>query len=136
MTPRRRLFHLVLPQRWDGRAVRSQGQLAPTSLGHEGFVHLSLGEQLQGTLEAHFKGQSTLLLFEVELGDDVPELCFEASRDGALFPHLYRPLRSCELVRRWTLRSTPRGWSLPLLGSTAAEDRPSAGDPFGDEEED
>jgi uncharacterized protein (DUF952 family) len=58
----------------------------------DGFIHLSARDQLRGTLDKHFAGQTGLVLLEVDadrLGDD---LRWEQSRGGALFPHLYAPL--------------------------------------------
>ncbi len=58
----------------------------------DGFIHLSARDQLRGTLDKHFAGQSGLVLLEVDanrLGDG---LKWEKSRGGALFPHLYAPL--------------------------------------------
>lgn len=64
----------------------------------DGFVHFSTSEQVEGTLNKHFAGEPDLTLLAVEadtLGDD---LKWEASRGGALFPHLYRPLRLDDVV--------------------------------------
>lgn len=58
----------------------------------DGFIHLSAADQVVETARRHFAGQSDLLLVAVEaavLGD---ALRWEASRGGALFPHLYGPL--------------------------------------------
>lgn len=55
----------------------------------DGFIHFSTFEQLRGTLDKHFAGQTDLLLIAIDdsaLGDG---LKWEASRGGALFPHLY-----------------------------------------------
>lgn len=63
----------------------------------DGFIHLSTAEQVPGTLERHFAGQTGLVLAELSLDED-PTLKWEASRGGALFPHLYRPLRAADLI--------------------------------------
>ena len=58
----------------------------------DGFIHLSAGDQLAGTLAKHFRGEENLILLAIEdaaLGD---ALKWETSRGGALFPHLYAPL--------------------------------------------
>lgn len=55
----------------------------------DGYMHFSTADQLSETLRLHFAGQSGLVLLAVRtsaLGDD---LVWEASRGGALFPHLY-----------------------------------------------
>ena len=58
----------------------------------DGFIHLSAAPQLQGTLAKHFRGQNNLLLVAFDTASLGPELKFEASRGGDLFPHLYSTL--------------------------------------------
>lgn len=55
----------------------------------DGFVHFSNAEQLAETLRLHFAGQSGLVLLAVRTADIAPDLVWEPSRGGALFPHLY-----------------------------------------------
>lgn len=65
----------------------------------DGFIHLSASEQLDGTLARHFAGETGLVIVDVDadaLGD---ALRWEASRGGALFPHLYRSLVRADVVR-------------------------------------
>ena len=56
----------------------------------DGFIHFSTSEQLQETLEKHFKSKNRLYLLEVNT-DDL-ELVWEISRNNQLFPHLYKSL--------------------------------------------
>jgi uncharacterized protein (DUF952 family) len=63
----------------------------------DGFIHLSTSEQLAGTLTKHFVGEVGLVVLRVAVDAD-PELKWEASRGGALFPHLYRPLVMADVV--------------------------------------
>jgi uncharacterized protein (DUF952 family) len=67
----------------------------------DGFIHLSSEGQLEGTLAKHFAGEAGLVVAEVAVEAD-PALRWEASRGGAEFPHLYRPLlwRDVRAVRR------------------------------------
>jgi uncharacterized protein (DUF952 family) len=62
----------------------------------DGYVHLSTGEQAPATLAKWFAGERGIVVAEVAVADD-PALRWEASRGGALFPHLYRPLRLDDL---------------------------------------
>ena len=64
----------------------------------DGFVHLSTREQLPGTLEKHFAGERALWLAWCAFASDDPDLRWEASRGGALFPHLYRALITEDVV--------------------------------------
>ena len=65
---------------------------APVDLA-DGFIHLSAGPQVAGTLDRHFSGQSGLVLVAVDLSLLDPAVVrWEPSRGGQLFPHLYAPL--------------------------------------------
>lgn len=70
----------------------------------DGFIHFSTAAQLPGTLAKHFAGESGLVVLALD-GDAGAGAGFvwEPSRGGALFPHLYRPLRRADVL-----------WSRPL----------------------
>ncbi|MEL7025957.1 MAG: DUF952 domain-containing protein [Pseudomonadota bacterium] len=58
----------------------------------DGYIHLSTLEQVPDTLRLHFPQATGLYLLALDadaLGED---LKWEASRGGALFPHLYRTM--------------------------------------------
>lgn len=66
---------------------------APIDLA-DGFIHFSTAEQVRETAAKHFAGQADLVLVAID-GDALgPELKYEVSRGGALFPHLYAPLQT------------------------------------------
>jgi uncharacterized protein (DUF952 family) len=59
----------------------------------DGFIHLSAKDQVMGTLEKHFRDRTDLVILAVDTGRlPAGALKWEASRDGALFPHLYGKL--------------------------------------------
>ena len=64
---------------------------APVDLA-DGYIHLSAADQVQGTLEKHFAGQSGLVIAEIDLAALGTTIKWEVSRGGALFPHIYGPL--------------------------------------------
>jgi len=64
----------------------------------DGFVHLSAGDQLAGTLAKHFAQERDLTLLAIEADTLGGDLAWETSRGGALFPHLYRELRIEDVV--------------------------------------
>lgn len=66
----------------------------------DGFIHLSSGDQLAGTLAKHFRGQSDLVLVAFTASSLAPDLKWEVSRGGNLFPHLYAPLATMSAL--WT----------------------------------
>ena len=71
---------------------------APVDLA-DGYIHLSAADQLQGTLDKHFAGQTGLVIAEVDLqalGDTVR---WEVSRVDALFPHVYGVLPRSAVLR-------------------------------------
>jgi uncharacterized protein (DUF952 family) len=73
---------------------------APVDIA-DGYIHLSTAEQLQGTLDKHFTGQSDLVIAEVNLAALDNDVKWEVSRGGALFPHVYGvlPLSSVLAVK-------------------------------------
>lgn len=58
----------------------------------DGFIHFSTRDQLSGTLEKHFSGETDLYLLVVNSEKLSADLKWETSRGGELFPHLYRDL--------------------------------------------
>jgi uncharacterized protein (DUF952 family) len=64
----------------------------------DGYVHLSAANQVSGTLAAYFAGREDLVLLALDAGRLGPELKWESSRGGALFPHLYAPLDFAALL--------------------------------------
>jgi uncharacterized protein (DUF952 family) len=70
----------------------------------DGFIHFSERHQLPGTLEKHFKGEDDLVLIAFEASKLGPELRWEQSRGGQLFPHLYDNITVSEAL-----------WQHPLL---------------------
>lgn len=65
---------------------------APVDL-MDGFIHFSTAEQAPETAEKHFAGREGLVLAAVDADALGEALKWEPSRGGALFPHLYAPLR-------------------------------------------
>jgi len=66
----------------------------------DGYIHFSTAGQLAETLRLHFKGQKGLALFSVRCADMGDALIWEASRGGALFPHVYGSFPTSAIV--WT----------------------------------
>ena len=92
------IYKIVSRSEW--RATEAAGVFSGAAVDlADGFIHFSTTEQVEETAARYFAGQSDLLLVVVDaarLGDG---LRWEASRGGALFPHLYAPL-SFEAVTR------------------------------------
>ncbi len=84
----------------------------------DGFIHLSAADQAQETAAKWFKDQADLVLLGVEAEGLGEALKWEASRGGALFPHLYRPLLTSEVVSQRDLVLDADG--VPQLGVLSA----------------
>jgi uncharacterized protein (DUF952 family) len=101
------IYKIFRRPEWEHLRDRGQTLGAPVDLT-DGYIHFSAAPQLAETAAKWFADQSDLVLLAVEadsLGDD---LRWEASRGGALFPHLYRPLLLTDVV--WD-KSLPLGAS-------------------------
>jgi uncharacterized protein (DUF952 family) len=55
----------------------------------DGFIHLSSAQQVAETLAKHFAGQTGLVRLGIDANSLGDSLRWEASRGGALFPHVY-----------------------------------------------
>lgn len=86
------VFKILRADEW--AALRRDGRTDGAPIDRaDGYVHLSTAAQVRETAARHFAGAEGLMLLSIpvdRLGDD---LRWEASRGGALFPHLYRELR-------------------------------------------
>ena len=80
-------------------ALREKGETtgAPIDVT-DGYIHFSSAEQVAETAAKYFAGEDGLLLLAYE-ADALDGLKWEVSRGGALFPHLYGPLRFSDI--RW-----------------------------------
>ena len=91
-------------------ALERDGEMdgAPVDLA-DGFVHFSAAGQVVETAAKHFAGQAGLMLLAVEADGLGEALKWEVSRGGALFPHLYGPLRLADVVWARPLALGPDG---------------------------
>jgi uncharacterized protein (DUF952 family) len=84
----------------------------------DGFIHFSAGDQVKETARRYFHGLLDLMVLVVEAEDLGPNLRWEPSRGGALFPHLYGPLRPEHVIEA---RPAPLGADgVPDLGDIEA----------------
>ncbi len=76
----------------------------------DGYIHFSLADQVIETANKYFHGQEGLLLIAIDADQlDSDLLKYEASRGGALFPHLYGPLDTSSSIKEWSLALNPDG---------------------------
>ncbi len=84
-------FKIVDADEWD--AARANGVYDGSAVDlADGFIHLSDADQLAETAARHYAGRRNLRLVEVDLTALGDTVVWEASRGGALFPHIYGPL--------------------------------------------
>ncbi|MGH1422141.1 MAG: DUF952 domain-containing protein [Hyphomonas sp.] len=74
----------------------------------DGYVHFSTKGQVQETADKYFKGRGVVHLVRFAIAD-LPELKWEESRGGQLFPHLYAPLELKLADVTWRLTARPDG---------------------------
>ena len=86
------IYKIFRGPEWDALRETGETRGAPVDVA-DGFVHFSTPDQAPETAARHFAGEDGLMLLAVEAESLGDALRWEASRGGALFPHLYRTLR-------------------------------------------
>lgn len=102
MTERMLIYKIFRQEEWKALCDAGQSDGAPVDLA-DGYIHFSTANQAAETAAKHFAGEEDLMLLAVEAEDLGAALKWEPSRGGALFPHLYAPLKLENLH-----------WALPL----------------------
>ena len=81
----------------------------------DGYIHFSTRDQVAETARRHFADQHDLMLIAVDADRLGPALKWEASRGGALFPHLYGELALSAVMHVAPLKLGADGPVLPEL---------------------
>ncbi len=85
------LYHIVEPAYWE--SFLDKDYYYPAAYQEEGFIHLSLKEQLDGTLAKFYPDATELVLLLIPERPVKKDLKYEpGGPDGQLFPHLYAKL--------------------------------------------
>ena len=87
----RLIFKIVPEDLWQEAEALGVFKGAPVDLA-DGFIHFSTAVQARETAAKHFAGQDGLLLAAFDADAFGPDLKWEPSRGGDLFPHLYADL--------------------------------------------
>ena len=90
------LYKIVSAAEWRAAEARGVFEGATVDL-KDGFIHLSTGRQMRETAARHFAGQDGLLLVGFR-EEDLPNLRWEPSRGGDLFPHVYGSIKTALAV--------------------------------------
>src|SRR5258708_27260035 len=86
-----RIYHVCRRDEWQTAQAKRHYEGSSQDQA-DGFIHFSAADQVVASAAKHRAGQSGLLILEVDAEKLGPELRWEASRGGAIFPHLYKPL--------------------------------------------
>jgi uncharacterized protein (DUF952 family) len=93
------IFKIIDRDEWAKAQRKGQFTGAAIDLA-DGYIHLSGANQVSETAAKYFAGRENLVLVAYEANQFGAELKWEASRGGALFPHVYGTLDPAKAV--WT----------------------------------
>jgi uncharacterized protein (DUF952 family) len=103
------LYHIT--NKFDYVKAKDKGIYDFCTLKKDGFIHLSKRDQFLGSANNYFKGQSNLILFEIDPNKLEAKLVYENTLGGNLeFPHLYGPLNLDAIVRVIEFVETRKGF--------------------------
>ena len=117
------IFHITSRTAWT--EAQQRGDYRAESLATEGFIHCSTLSQVLPVANNFYKGQSGLILLEIEPTLLSSTLKWEPPSGGApppgvpvgdMFPHIYGPINLDAVVRVIDLISKPDG-TFDLPGS-------------------
>lgn len=97
------IYKIVAARTWQEALAQDHFAGADIDL-KDGYIHFSTAKQVEDTARLHFSGQADLLLVAYEEAIFGPNLKWEASRGGQLFPHVYAALVPSEAF-----------WAAPLI---------------------
>jgi uncharacterized protein (DUF952 family) len=112
------IYHLAKRSVWEASVADGMYRGAEADRA-DGFLHFSTAGQIEESAWKHRRGESDLVLLCVDESRLGEELAWEASRGGALFPHLYGPLPHTAVTAALPLPLGPDGRHVfPLLDSS------------------
>lgn len=85
------IYKIVPDALWRDAVANGSFSGSPVDV-EDGFIHFSSASQVRETAAKHFAGVTDLVIVAVSSADLGPELRWEPSRGGDLFPHLYAAL--------------------------------------------
>ena len=108
------IFHITKRDEWE--AAKRKGVYEAPSLASEGFIHCSTSEQVIRTANRLFRGQSGLVLLEIDISRVKADIKYENCEGGSeRFPHIYGPLDSTSVMRVWEFNPGEDGhFALPF----------------------
>lgn len=111
----RLIYHITTRLAW--AAAQDTGAYSADSLTSQGFIHCSTSDQVVRVANAFYRGQSGLVLLEIDSSLLQPTLRWEPGTDKAdeLFPHIYGFLNLDAVLRVLDFPAGEQGtFQLPL----------------------
>ena len=115
------IYHITSRAAW--QQAQATGEYRADSLQTEGFIHCSTLSQVLPVANNFYKGQSGLILLEIEPALLSPDLKWEPPSGGTpppgvpvgeMFPHIYGPINLSAVVKVFDLETNSGGsWILP-----------------------
>jgi len=111
----------IIAKKTDWEAAQQKGFFETPSLAAEGFIHASNDDQVVGSANKHYKGQSGLVLLAVDIAKVKAAVRFDNTSGGtALFPHIYGRLETTAVKDVYAFPVKADGtFELPKLNSTS-----------------
>ena len=91
------IYKILRAPEWAILKAKGATHGAPIDVA-DGYVHFSTAGQAAETAAKHFAGEEGLVLLALESDALAPDLKWEPSRGGQLFPHLYREVRLTDIL--------------------------------------
>ena len=91
------IYKILRAEEWAALQASGETPGAPIDVA-DGFIHLSTAQQVRETAARHFAEVDGLILATLDADTLGDLLTWEVSRGGALFPHLYGPLRLTDVI--------------------------------------
>ena len=117
------IYHITSRRAW--QESQQRGEHRADSLESEGFIHCSTKTQVLPVTQKYYKGQSDILLLQIDPSRLTSELRWEPPSGGApppgvpegeLFPHIYGTINLDAVVKVYDLESNPdSSYKLPAL---------------------
>ena len=104
----RYVYKAFTAEQWQNRQETTELPGAPIDI-RDGYIHLSTAVQLARTLELYFAGQKNVQILALATEKIAPNLRWEPSRGGEMFPHLYAPMKKSDIEWQTTLDVPAKG---------------------------
>jgi uncharacterized protein (DUF952 family) len=101
------IFHITTAGEW--RAATEAGSYTAAGFEAEGFIHTSTAVQVPATAARYYADVDDLVLLQIDPDAVEPEIRWEESHGGELFPHIYGPLAVAAVVRVHPFGPEPDG---------------------------